>query len=345
MSEKRTTILGAGSWGTALAVLLAEKRRRVVLWARRIEQARLMRETRSNPTYLPGIQLPETVHITADLREALQEADMLVVATPSHAVRQLAERMRPYVTAGMILVSVTKGIAASTLKTVSQILIENLPQIPETQLCVLHGPSHAEEVARQKPTTVVAASPELETARRVQERFMTPMFRVYTNTDLLGVEIAGAVKNVLAIAAGICDGLQLGDNAKAALITRGLAEMARLGVAMGASPLTFAGLAGIGDLVVTCMSRHSRNRYVGEQLGQGRTLEEILSEMSMVAEGVRTAISVRALAQRYGVEMPIATAVYEILFAGKSPQQALEELMSRAAKEEYWTGPLAAYSS
>jgi glycerol-3-phosphate dehydrogenase (NAD(P)+) len=210
---------------------------------------------------------------------------------------------------------------------------------------VLHGPSHAEEVARQKPTTVVAASPELETARRVQERFMTPMFRVYTNTDLLGVEIAGAVKNVLAIAAGICDGLQLGDNAKAALITRGLAEMARLGVAMGASPLTFAGLAGIGDLVVTCMSRHSRNRYVGEQLGQGRTLEEILSEMSMVAEGVRTAISVRALAQRYGVEMPIATAVYEILFAGKSPQQALEELMSRAAKEEYWTGPLAAYSS
>lgn len=345
MSEKRTSILGAGSWGTALAVLLAEKRRRVVLWARRIEQARLMRETRSNPTYLPGIHLPETVHITADLGEALQEADMLVVATPSHAVRQLAERMRPYVTAGMILVSVTKGIEASTLKTVSQILIENLPQIPETQLCVLHGPSHAEEVARQKPTTVVAASPELETARRVQERFMTPMFRVYTNTDLLGVEIAGAVKNVLAIAAGICDGLQLGDNAKAALITRGLAEMARLGVAMGASPLTFAGLAGIGDLVVTCMSRHSRNRYVGEQLGQGRTLAEILSEMSMVAEGVRTAISVRALAQRYGVEMPIATAVYEILFAGKSPQQALEELMSRAAKEEYWTGPLAAYSS
>lgn len=265
---------------------------------------------------------------------------MVVVATPSHAVRQLAERMRPYVTAGMILVSVTKGIEASTLKTVTQILAETLPQLPETQLCVLHGPSHAEEVARHLPTTVVAASREIETAQTVQERFMTPMFRVYTNTDLVGVEIAGAVKNVLAIAAGICDGLELGDNTKAALITRGLAEMARLGIAMGASPLTFAGLAGIGDLVVTCMSRHSRNRYVGEQIGRGRPLEAVLAEMPMVAEGVRTTRAVHALAQHHQVEMPISTAVYEVLFAGKTPQQAVLELMTRSAKEEHWLGGL-----
>ena len=335
MSTK-IAVLGAGSWGTALAISLVRADHDVTLWARRPEAAEAMARDRHNPTYLPDAILPEALHITSDLAAAATDKDLWVMATPSHAIRGLAEQVRPYAHPGLIVVSVAKGIENGTLKTTTQVIREVLDVIPPERIGVLYGPSHAEELALGRPTTVVAAAPSIDVAEQIQDDFMTPALRVYVNDDVLGVEIGGSVKNVMAIAAGISDGIGYGDNAKAAIITRGMAEIQRLGLAMGAQASTFAGLTGIGDLVVTCTSRHSRNRYLGEQIGKGNSLEDVQNEMKMVAEGVRTTNSVYHLAQQYGVEMPITEGVYAILFEGKKPADAVHELMTRAAKQEDW---------
>ncbi len=296
-----------------------------------------MARARHNPSYLPDILIPEAVRITSDLEAAATDKALWLIATPSHAVRALALRLRPYAAGSLIVVSVAKGIENETLMTTTQVLGEVLaPPVPSEQIGVLYGPSHAEELGAGKPTTVVAAAPSIRVAERIQSIFMSGSLRVYVNDDVRGVEIGGSVKNVMAIAAGMSDGIGYGDNAKAALITRGMAEIQRLGVAMGARPSTFAGLTGIGDLVVTCTSRHSRNRYLGEQIGRGKNLAEVQAEMQMIAEGVRTTASVQALARRYNIEMPITEAVYAILFDGKKPADAVRELMTRSAKQEDW---------
>jgi glycerol-3-phosphate dehydrogenase (NAD(P)+) len=276
------------------------------------------------------------VEITDDLQAAAEDAGMWVFATPSHAVRSAAERLSTLATPQHLLVSVAKGIENDTLMTTTQVLASVLPAVPRRRIAVLYGPSHAEEVSDAVPTAVVAAATTLKTAAEVQSVFMTSRLRVYVNQDVRGVEIGGSVKNVLAIAAGIAEGVGYGDNAKAALITRGMAEIRRLGIAMGADPATFYGLAGIGDLVVTCTSRHSRNRFLGLEIGRGRSLSEVEEEMQMVAEGVRTTRSVHQLAEKYAVEMPISEAVYSILFEELRPEDAVNELMSRSAKHEDW---------
>ena len=330
------TIFGAGSWGTALAVHLASAGRDVTLWARRPSAVKQMRETRHNPRYLPDFELPPSVQITADLETAAAAADLWAVAVPSQALRSVAEQLAPFTRPDVTIVSLAKGIENDTLLTMSQVLGEVLPSVPEERIGVLYGPSHAEEVAEGRPTTVVAAAPSESVAEQIQEAFMTRWLRVYVNADVIGVEIGGSAKNVLAIAAGIADGVGYGDNAKAALITRGLAEIRRLGLAMGARAETFSGLASIGDLVVTCMSQHSRNRYLGEQIGTGKTLDEVLDEMDMVAEGVRTTQSIHDLAQRYELEMPITEAVYAVLFEEERPRDMVQALMTRSAKRENW---------
>jgi len=331
------SIFGAGSWGTALAVHLAQSGRSVTLWARRDEQASEMAETRRNREYLPGIDLPPPVHVTSDLEEAAMASDMWAIAVPSQQVRSFVSRLRPYLRRDVIATSLAKGIENDTLMTMSQVLEDVLvPPLGRERIGVLYGPSHAEEVAEGRPTTVVAAAHAASVAESVQEAFMTDRLRVYANTDVIGVEIGGSAKNVLAIAAGISDGVGYGDNAKAALVTRGIAEIKRLGLALGADAMTFAGLAGIGDLVVTCMSRHSRNRGLGEQIGSGKTLDEALGSMHMVAEGVKTTQSIHDLAQRHHIEMPITEAVYAVLFKGRRPHEMMEKLMTRSAKRENW---------
>jgi glycerol-3-phosphate dehydrogenase (NAD(P)+) len=332
----KITVLGAGSWGTTLAILLANKGHEVRLWAHRPEFARALEADRENKRYLKGILFPETLHVVENLHDAVSAAEMIVTAVPSHALRETAAAFAGLTLDGKVIVNVAKGIELKTGKRMSEVLLETLPAVAPEQVAVLYGPSHAEEVARQQPTTVVACSVSEGTARLVQEAFHTCSFRVYVNTDLIGVEIAGSVKNVIAIAAGISDGLGFGDNAKAAIITRGLAEISRLSARLGADPLTMSGLSGIGDLVVTCLSRHSRNRYVGEQIGKGRTLDDILGEMSMVAEGVLSSKAVLELANRLGVEMPITRAVYEMLFENKPAQQAILDLMEREPKPEHY---------
>lgn len=335
--DPKICVLGAGSWGTALAALLAAAGHSVVLWDRSQERVEEISNTRVNSRFLPDVPIPEEVHPVADLQEAVQGRKIVVVAIPSQFVREVVAGIGPEVAGSeAIYVSTAKGIENKTLMRMSQVLIETIPNLDPDRVVALSGPSHAEEVARKIPTAVVAASASAETARRIQETFMTPFFRVYTHTDIVGVELGGALKNIIALAAGIGDGVGYGDNTKAALMTRGLVEITRLGVALGAERLTFAGLSGMGDLIVTCMSRHSRNRYVGEQIGRGRKLEEILQEMVMVAEGVRTTESAYELAERHHVEMPITREVYRVLFEGKSPRQAVYDLMTRRAKFEDW---------
>lgn len=331
------TIFGAGSWGTALAVHLAQSGRSVTLWARRDEQAEAVARTRRNPEYLPEATLPSSVHVTADLEEAASASDLWALAVPSQALRAFTERLAGHLRDGVIVVSLAKGIENDTLMTMSQVVEDVMvPPLGRERIGVLYGPSHAEEVAEGRPTTVVAAAHTAGVAEAIQDAFMTDRLRVYANTDVIGVEIGGSAKNVLAIAAGISDGVGYGDNAKAALVTRGIAEIKRLGLALGADPMTFAGLAGIGDLVVTCMSRHSRNRGLGEQIGAGKTLDEALSEMHMVAEGVKTTRSIHDIAQRHHIEMPITEAVYAVLFEDRRPHEMMEKLMTRSAKRENW---------
>ena len=335
LADHPIAVLGAGSWGTALAHSLAVYGAHdVQLWARRPELVEQIRHERRNLEYLPNAVLPERVRVTADIDEAVAGCRLIVFATPSQSVRPVAGHLADQLGADHTIVSVAKGIEVDTLLTTTQVLCDVLPNADPDKIGVLYGPSHAEEVGAGRPTTVVVAMPDADAAHAAQDAFMTDRLRVYVNMDLIGVEIAGSVKNVMALAAGMSDGVGLGDNAKAALVTRGLAEMKRLGFALGADPLTFSGLAGLGDLIVTCFSRHSRNRYFGEQVGKGRTLEEVEQEMKMVAEGVKTTLSVRALAEREGVEMPITEAVHDILFHHLRPEDAVYELMTRAAKRE-----------
>lgn len=330
------TVFGAGSWGTALSVALADAGHNITLWARRPEAADAIRTTGHNPTYLPEVPIPDAVRVTADVEAAARGAGLWAIATPSQAVREMMARLQPFVDTDHIVVSLAKGIENETLQTTTQVIHDAAPELPKEQIGVLYGPSHAEEVAQQQPTTVVAAAPDPSVAETIQSTFITKRLRIYVNTDVTGVEIAGSVKNVFAIAAGIGDGIGYGDNAKAAIITRGLAEMRRLGQVLGAEMKTFAGLAGIGDLVVTCTSRHSRNRHLGEQIGQGKTLEDVEDEMEMIAEGVRTTESVHDLARRHQIEMPITEAVYQVLFSQKSPRKAVDELMTRPPKREHY---------
>ena len=330
------TLFGAGSWGTALSVHLASAGRDVVLWARRPEVVEEIHRTSRNPTYLPELLIPSSVQITTDIEEAAKASDLWGIAVPSQKLRGRMEALRPFAHENVRLVALSKGIENETLLTMSQVLNDVFEAVPQGQIGALYGPSHAEEVAEGRPTAVVAAAPEEAEAQRIQKTFMTERLRVYISMDVLGVEIGGSAKNVLAIAAGIADGISYGDNAKAALVTRGLAELRRLGRALGADPQTFSGLAGVGDLVVTCMSRHSRNRYLGEQIAAGKSFEEVHSEMEMVAEGVRTTRSVYNLAKRHGIEMPITEAVHAILFDDESPRKMVKRLMTRSAKHENW---------
>lgn len=330
--KEQITILGAGSWGTTVAIHLFQKGYPVRLWEYFPENVAYMNKTRRNPL-LEGIPIPSEIPITSDLSQVVDPVDFLIIAVPSQTVRQLLTNLRGKISPETIIVNLAKGIEQNTLKRMSEVIIEVLGH-PAAKVATLHGPSHAEEVSRHIPTAVVAVSVDAQTARRVQALFHSHTLRVYTNDDVVGVEIGGAVKNVIAIAAGICDGLGLGDNTKAALLTRGLLEITRLGIKLGAREETFAGLSGVGDLIVTCYSKHSRNRYVGEELGKGRKLKEILAGMSMVAEGVDTAKTVHQLAQRYQVLMPIAEEIYRVLFEDKDPRRALRELMARDPVQE-----------
>lgn len=331
----KISVIGAGSWGTALSVVLQSNHHDVLLWAREPEITAAVNRNHRNPTYLPELNLPETIKATSDFEEAVSGREMIVFATPSHTMREVAEKARPFLSGEELIVTVSKGIEKDTFMTMTQVLGAVLKDvISEDHICALSGPSHAEEVARLKPTVVVSAAYSRTTARLVQQTFMTPMFRVYVNHDVMGVEVAGAVKNIMAIAAGIVDGADLGDNAKAALLTRGLLEIKRLGTRLGASQDTFSGLSGVGDLIVTCTSEHSRNRYVGYHIGKGEKLEDIRQRMSMIAEGVKTTRSVYEWSQHLGIEMPITEMVYRVLFESKNPMEAMFELMTRESKEE-----------
>jgi glycerol-3-phosphate dehydrogenase (NAD(P)+) len=330
----KTTVLGAGSWGTTLALVLLENGHDVDLWTYKAAQAELMREKRENPDFLPGIFLPPQLDILNDLEKACSDRDMIVAAVPSQFLRSVIERIADLDLEETVVCNVAKGIENNTLMTMSEVLLDVLKHEKKENIAILSGPSHAEEVSRKIPTAIVSAAYRTRTAKVVQNAFMTPYFRVYVNEDIRGVELGGAIKNIIAIGAGISDGAGFGDNTKAAIMTRGVYEITRLGVKMGAQPRTFAGLSGIGDLIVTCMSRHSRNRYVGEQIGKGRPLEVVLKEMLMVAEGVASTRSVRELAKKHRVEMPIVEAVYQMLYEGKDPHKATAELMTRDAKGE-----------
>lgn len=331
----RISVIGAGSFGTALASLLAEKKHEISIWAREKEVIAGINNNNINPSYLSGIKLPKSIRGFEDFEECVNIAEMILFSTPTHALREIALKIKPFLSGDEYLVTVAKGIEEDTLLTPSQILVNVLEgTVLEDQVGVLTGPSHAEEVIQNKPTTVVASAYSKRVSRIIQETFMTPYFRVYLNQDILGAEIGGALKNIMAIAAGIIDGAELGDNAKAALMTRGLHEMKRMGSTMGASQDTFSGLTGMGDLIVTCTSSHSRNRYVGYNIGRGKTLEEITSGMNMVAEGVKTARSVHQWSKKNGVDMPITEAVYKVLFKNMNPRDAVQELMTREAKDE-----------
>lgn len=324
--------IGAGSWGTTLSVYLAGQDHWVRLWAHSSDQCSALHDNRENRRYLPGVRFPESLQIVDDVRE-LADAECLIVATPTQFIRATVAPLAGLVPADTLIVNVSKGIERGTLLRVSGILADVMKASPE-QIVSLSGPSHAEEVSRNDPAALVAASVSTEAATRTQELFNSDTLRIYSSDDIIGVELGGALKNVIAVCAGVVDGLEFGDNTKAALITRGLAEITRLGVALGARPETFSGLSGLGDLIVTCTSRHSRNRYVGEQIGKGRKLDEIVAEMKMVAEGVTTAESAWELAAKAGVEMPIIDQVHQVLFEGKDTRAAIHDLMNRTMKPE-----------
>lgn len=332
MSSK-ISVIGAGSWGTTLALVLAKKNFDVTLWVYDPAQLTQMQSERKNPLYLPGVDLPDNLQLSGDLACA-KDADFVLLVVPSQAMRQTCQRLKAHISENQILINASKGIENDTLKRMSEVISEVLEISPD-RIATVYGPSHAEEVSREIPTALVSASTDLNTARTVRDLFLADYLRVYSSNDIIGVEYGGSLKNVVAIAAGICDGAGFGDNTKAALITRALAEITRLGVSMGAQPETFSGLSGIGDLIVTCMSQHSRNRFVGEAIGKGKSLTQVLDEMVMIAEGVTTTKSIHQLYKKHGVEMPIAEQVYQALFHEKNPHVAMAALMARDAKEEH----------
>ena len=327
----KVNVLGAGSWGTALSLLLNKNGHEVKLWSALENEVKLLQEKREHPTKLPGVRIPDEVEITSDLEGCLKDPDVVVLAVPSPFTRSTARQMAPFVKKGQIIVNVAKGVEEKTLMTLSEIISE---EIPVADVCVLSGPSHAEEVGREIPTTCVVSASRRETAEYLQGIFMSPVFRVYTTPDILGVELGGALKNVIALAAGTADGLGYGDNTKAALITRGIAEIARLGTKMGAKIETFYGLSGIGDLIVTCASIHSRNRKAGYLMGQGRTMKQAMDEVQMVVEGVYSAKAAKSLAEKYNVEVPIIMEVNKVLFEDKPAADAVRDLMIRDKKVE-----------
>ena len=324
-------VLGAGSWGTALSVLLCDNGHQVTTWSIDESEVNMLNEKREHETKLPGVKLPDTLIVTNDLEEAIKGKDFLVLAVPSPFTRSTAAKMCPYVADGQIIVDVAKGIEESTLMTLSQQISQ---EIPQADVAVLSGPSHAEEVGRRLPTTCVIGARTRKTAEYLQSMFISKVFRVYTSPDILGIELGGSLKNVIALAAGIADGLGYGDNTKAALITRGIAEIARLGVKMGGRLESFTGLTGIGDLIVTCASVHSRNRKAGYLIGQGRSVQEAMDEVKMVVEGVYSAKAAAKLAEKYQVAMPIVEEVNQVLFEGKPPAEAVDDLMLRESRSE-----------
>jgi len=330
---EKVTVFGAGSWGTALSYVLAQNGHDLLLWTHREEQAEEI-NNHTNQRYLKGIQLPDSIKATADLDKAVAHADIIVLAVPTKAIREVCRDIRARLTKKTLFVHVSKGIEPDSLKRISEMIREETPAEFIDEVVILSGPSHAEEVVLEHPTTVTAACANTQAANRIQDLFMNSYFRVYTNTDVIGVEIGGALKNIIALAVGITDGLGYGDNAKAAIMTRGLAEIARLGVKMGATPLTFSGLSGVGDLIVTCTSVHSRNWRAGNMLGKGKNVDEVLEEMGMVVEGIRTTKAAHQLAEKYQVPMPITQALYMVLFEGVKPEKAVEELMGRMKKNE-----------
>lgn len=329
--RSNVAIMGAGSWGTALAILLHNAGHNVTLWTRSREDADTINMERENKKYLPGATIPDGLECFTDQEKTLHNKELVVLAIPSQYIRENIKKISNLLTSGKIIVSVSKGIEENSLARLSQVILD---VIPDAKVAALSGPSHAEEVARNIPTTVVAASEDIEVARKIQDVFMMPAFRVYTSLDLIGVEIGGALKNVIALCAGISDGLGFGDNTKAALMTRGLTEIARLGQALGAKKQTFAGLSGMGDLIVTCTSMHSRNRRAGILIGQGKKLEDALKEVKMVVEGVRTTKASFELSKKQGIEMPIVEQAYKVLFEGEDPRQAVTNLMIRDKKHE-----------
>ena len=326
----KISILGGGSWGIALAVLLHKNRHEITVWSALEQEIEMLRSTHEHKM-LPGVKLPEDMRFTTDDEEAVKGRDLLVMAVASSYTRQTAKRLSPYVVQGQKIVNVAKGIEDHTLMTLSEIVEQ---EIPGADVAVLSGPSHAEEVSRGIPTTIVVGATTRETAEYLQNLFMNDVFRVYTSSDVLGMELGGALKNVVALAAGIADGLGYGDNTKAALITRGITEISRLGTAMGARFETFCGLTGIGDLIVTCASMHSRNRRAGILIGQGKTMEEAMAEVQMVVEGVYSAKAAMGLSEKYHVQLPIIEQVNKVLFEGKTASDAVKDLMLRDKKIE-----------
>ena len=323
-------VIGSGTWGTALSILLAGNGHQVTLWSALENEVKALDETRIHPN-LKGIRIPDSIAVTGDLKKAMEEKELLVLSVPSVFVRQTAKKMKAYLKPGQVVVNVAKGIEEGSLMTMSRIIEEELPGV---QVAALSGPSHAEEVSQGLPTTCVAGAHKRSVAEFVQSIFMSGVFRVYTNPDLLGIELGGSLKNVIALAAGIADGLGFGDNTKAALITRGITEIARLGTAMGGRFETFCGLSGIGDLIVTCASMHSRNRRAGILIGKGYTMEEAMKEVKMVVEWVYSAKAAMGLASKYGVQLPIIEQVNEVLFQGKPAAEAVRDLMLRDKKIE-----------
>lgn len=331
---EQVTVLGAGSWGTALAMVLAENGHDTLVWTHREDQANEINDKHTNSKYLPNTILPFNLHATHVMEVAVEHASVIVIAVPTKAIREVCENMTATLDKKVLFVHVSKGIEPDSLKRISELISGNLPVEYVEDIVVLSGPSHAEEVVLHHPTTITAACTNLLAAEKIQDLFMNGYFRVYTNDDVIGVELGGALKNVIALAAGISDGLSYGDNAKAALITRGLAEITRLGVKMGGNPFTFSGLTGMGDLIVTCTSVHSRNWRAGNLLGKGNKLEDVLEQMGMVVEGVRTTKAAYQLSQKYDVPMPITSALYNVLFNGQEPKAAVDALMSRLKKRE-----------
>lgn len=331
---KRVSVIGAGSWGTALAVLLANNGHEVMLWSVDPHEIEMLTNKREQEEKLPGVKLPDSVVVEADMETSLTDRDVVVMAVPSPVVRTVAKQMSPFIADGQVIVNVAKGIEDVTYMTLSEIIEE---EIPNAEICVLSGPSHAEEVGKGIPTTVVVASKKKEIADMLQDVFMSEVFRVYTNPDIMGIELGGALKNVIALAAGTTDGLGYGDNTKAALMTRGIAELSRLGVALGGKAETFSGLTGVGDLIVTCTSVHSRNRKAGYLIGKGMTADEAMKEVKMVVEGVYSAKAALGLAKKCGVDVPIVEAVNRVLFENADPREEVSHLLLRERRKEYTT--------
>src|SRR5699024_9914573 len=331
---KKIAVLGAGSWGTALSIVLADNGHDVRLWSHRRDQVEEINEKHGNERYLPNITLPKNLIGYEHIEEAVQDADIVLFVVPTSAIREVCAKIKDIVSVHTVFVHASKGIEPNSLKRISEIIEEELPICKQENIVILSGPSHAEEVALRQPTTVTVASKNDSHAKLVQHVFINEVFRVYTSDDVVGVELGGALKNIVALGAGLSDGLGFGDNAKAALITRGLAEITRLGTSMGANPLTFLGLCGVGDLIVTSTSVHSRNWRAGNLLGKGKTVDEVLSHMGMVVEGIRTTKAAYQLSVEQDVEMPITNGLYSILFEDEDPKEVVEQLMRRERKKE-----------